>query len=1078
MTSDNDVEKSCSGKKIEKAIYKAKTGLAIGAMIATPLLQSCQEEEKPKPEQHYTLTIEARSSIDKKIQDGTIAYFVATGSTDTAFAATRDEQATIKLLAKGGRSIDGTAGLKENPGHDATHQRTTIKGDKELHLTMDAKRHRLTINYRIRTATAPVSKAIIATPQDTTRTDKDGKGSITIDDVTTDEYNNIQHQLTGSVRSDNKTSIPFSTQTFTYHLTRPTTEKEITVKQEDYKGTITVDDNIANATIYAIHEKDTVTEATADDRGDATLTIEREENEYEVTVGAKKKGYAKDEKSITLEGNNDYRLTLNLTPAKYKKTININISSSEPTKTPKSFRGYVLIAGDTITAKDIDGTKGTLEYETDKASETAEVGATNIPAHKDVKKDMTLTGTHDLNATASIEYQNSTLPVTVKGERGKPVNDVKITGFGDDKKTDDQGKATLEMILGKDKTDKYGLPFNSYTTTITLASDGIINKNTAVDHAAGANDEQSIGVKRTSYPYTLTIKVTSSNPEKTPLRSRDYVLVAGDTITAKDIDGTKGTLTFTNTAPTLKATIGAKNIPYHSDAAGKEIALDGEDDVTLTAKADVSYYNISGRVSEEGTNNGVQAKVAAEGKNDDTDANGDYAIEHIERRRDENNKPLTYTIDITATGDFTTQTKNATANGENINVNFSIPQNIQDYTLTGKIVNDRGDDRFRNVTNALRIRRSDGEEVYASTDANGEFNKNLQAKPGEKLEVSINIPGQQERTLSIIYDPQKSPGQGLEYPKNRLVETSWDLYRPDSAFVTPEELSKLPLTIITLSDDMAANDTLRWIIEGSENVNAGVCLYVGNQPINKYIYTVNVYTGEPMTQAEIDKTIIAMNKTEALLNRPEIGPLLPFEDHFTISATKPPDGINRIYMFRSGMGYYNATLYASETQPKYVGWYARGPSAIKIDGYVEELIAPSARDAPAESGITTDNYYVFTLNADTIAGLSNIGKVVTNWNNNSEPGIGSISRPQQDFIAQPDWDANIHDWKTTPYLAMNKSSDNTNLDEAKQVESLGVNDTPTWDAAQFIDDDNGTFTGEGEIIRVSSWTYQPADCRR
>ncbi|MFP4195962.1 MAG: hypothetical protein ACLFSN_04315 [Candidatus Woesearchaeota archaeon] len=85
-----------------------------------------------------------------------------------------------------------------------------------------------------------------------------------------------------------------------------------------------------------------------------------------------------------------------------------------------------------------------------------------------------------------------------------------------------------------------------------------------------------------------------------------------------------------------------------------------------------------------------------------------------------------------------------------------------------------------------------------------------------------------------------------------------------------------------------------------------------------------------------------------------------------------------------------------------------------LDGLVQELMRPSARDPPGESGIQTTNSHAFEVKADTIYGLSQIGKVQMVWNHNSESGTGKMNEP-----TAGDWDANIQDWKQDDYLAMN-----------------------------------------------------------
>jgi len=671
-----------AGAVLNPFIDKVPVRMAVMAVFVIMLLSSgCKPdpENHDQPDQDYTLTIQGTSNIDKKIQDGTTAWFVEQGRNDTTFKSMQNEQASIKLHAAEGRTIQGTAGIKENNGHNATKQAVYLEENTTLPLIMTAKQHTITINYTINANNVPVNNAIITTPQETTRTNEQGKGSTTISSVNTDQYNNINHTLEGMIESDTQTSIKFDQKTFSYILT--TTTKDVTedVNQKNYNSTITIDSNIAGALLYVLHQADTIAKANANTTGDATFNIERTQEAYNVTVGANKTDYVKDEEALTLQGDQDYNINLTLNPASHTKTVNFTITSSETTKTPKSFRGYVLVAGDTLAVKNFNTNNGQLQYNTNNANETAEVGATNIPAHQDIKQNMTLTGTHNFNGTATITYQNTNVPVLIIGERGLPIQGVSITGFGSAKTTGTDGKTTLDMILGADKTDTNGLPFSSYTTNITLASDNIINQTTSIQHTPGTNNQKNITAKRTNYPYTININITSSNPTKTPLGFTGSIIIAGETTAVQNYNGTSGQLTFNNSAPNINAQATATNIPYHSNATAQNVTLDGSDSFNFVANADVTHYNVTGNVSDENSTP-MSANVSTEGKNDDTDSNGNYAINDIEQRRGTNNQPLTYTIDVTATGEFDTQNKSTTADGTNKNVNFIIPVQQQNYT--------------------------------------------------------------------------------------------------------------------------------------------------------------------------------------------------------------------------------------------------------------------------------------------------------------------------------------------------------------------------------------------------------------
>lgn len=84
--------------------------------LTVVLLSGCkpQPDDPIKQDQDYTLTIQGTSSLDKKIQDGTTAWFVEKGKTDTTFKALQNEQASLKIHAAEGRSVQGTAGIREN----------------------------------------------------------------------------------------------------------------------------------------------------------------------------------------------------------------------------------------------------------------------------------------------------------------------------------------------------------------------------------------------------------------------------------------------------------------------------------------------------------------------------------------------------------------------------------------------------------------------------------------------------------------------------------------------------------------------------------------------------------------------------------------------------------------------------------------------------------------------------------------------------------------------------------------------------------------------------------------------------
>lgn len=193
--------------------------------------------------------------------------------------------------------------------------------------------------------------------------------------------------------------------------------------------------------------------------------------------------------------------------------------------------------------------------------------------------------------------------------------------------------------------------------------------------------------------YTINLNLTSTNQEKTPLRFRGYILHQNDTLTAQNFTGTQGTLTIQHTEPTLNVTIGARNIPHFQPTTNNTTITPTTNNATINTTPIIFTYDITGEVRHQ-NNNPAQATVSTQGRNTNTNTQGQYTLQDIIRNTDQNNAPLTYNTTITATGNFETQTRNITVTGQNQTINFTVPNPpppLRNVNFTFKPITINGD---------------------------------------------------------------------------------------------------------------------------------------------------------------------------------------------------------------------------------------------------------------------------------------------------------------------------------------------------------------------------------------------------
>lgn len=139
---------TCQILKARKFLHSYNLTILIVFFII--ILNSGCKPEPGKPEEEYILYIKGKSNIGKTIEDGTTAYFVEQGRTDTLFKTMRNEEAAIKIHAEEGERIQGTAG-KENKGHEAVNAAVTVNKDLDLPLVMPGKDHDIHVEYTLTT---------------------------------------------------------------------------------------------------------------------------------------------------------------------------------------------------------------------------------------------------------------------------------------------------------------------------------------------------------------------------------------------------------------------------------------------------------------------------------------------------------------------------------------------------------------------------------------------------------------------------------------------------------------------------------------------------------------------------------------------------------------------------------------------------------------------------------------------------------------------------------------------------------------------------------------------------------------
>lgn len=218
--------------------------------------------------------------------------------------------------------------------------------------------------------------------------------------------------------------------------------------------------------------------------------------------------------------------------------------------------------------------------------------------------------------------------------------------------------------------------------------------------------------------YTLNLNLASTNPEKTPLRFRGYILHQTDTLAAQNFTGTQGTLSFQHTEPNINITIGARNIPhFQPNKTTTTITPTTNNNRTINTTPTTYTYDITGEVRHQ-NNNPAQATITTKGRNTNTNQQGTYTLQDIIRNTDNNNAPLTYNTTITATGNFETQTKNMTVTGQNQTINFTVPNPppiIRQFRITPFTATNKTMPELTNTPFTLHIRTMSDNQVHSFT---------------------------------------------------------------------------------------------------------------------------------------------------------------------------------------------------------------------------------------------------------------------------------------------------------------------------------------------------------------------------
>ena len=578
---------------------------------------------------------------------------------------------------------------------------------------------------------------------------------------------------------------------------------------------------------------------------------------------------------------NPMNLEITLTHAPYQYTVPINLESTNPDKTPLSFRAYVLQEGDTLAVQNFTGTQGTLNFEGATSNMNVVVGAINIPHFDETQKNATLTtgeNAQTLNTNPIIYSYNVSGNVLFENENPAQAN---VSAEDQNTNTNAQGTYSLVDIIRQTNTNNAPLTYN---TEVTATGDfETQTKNILVD---GANKTVNFTIPNPLMQYALIINLESNNPDKTPLSFRGYVLQAGDTLAVQNFQGTQGTLNFESTTSNMNVVVGARNIPHFGPTQKNKTMNPGENQETLNTNPIVYSYNVTGNVLYE-NNNPVQANVAAEGQNTNTNAQGAYSLLDIIRNTNTNNAPLTYTAIVSATGDFETQNKNITVDGQNKTVNFEVPNPpppTQNVNFTFKPLTVNGTIPDQNIIYFIKFGNQTHQYTLANMNANNEIEVNITAETtSNTITTWTNSPVTAEpdidkySDLVIIHtqnrEPFDPPLDNNNMMRNRRynhqpfdtlrVEKNLIHNRHDLEILVVDKYfehavhGRLYLSEAPLSRIISRKTAGRLYAHFPEGLNA--------QPWNIEILTNDMINGNPVTQTYIDNwtagTLANLNRT-------------------------------------------------------------------------------------------------------------------------------------------------------------------------------------------------------------------------
>lgn len=472
---------------------------------------------------------------------------------------------------------------------------------------------------------------------------------------------------------------------------------QVTPKQVQTPYTILVNNTLGNVipgaeiNVYPNEETQTIIQGNTNQEGILNAIFEQTQWIYQTDTIQKinqlrtnAEAAQHEPKQVISPYANPMNLELTLTHTPYQYTVPINLESTNPDKTPLSFRAYVLQEGDTLAVQNFTGTQGTLNFEGATSNMNVVVGAINIPHFDATQKNATMNpgeNAQTLNTNPIIYSYNVSGNVLYENENPAQAN---VSAEDQNANTNAQGAYSLVDIIRQTNTNNAPLTYN---TEVTATGDfETQTKNILVD---GANKTVNFTIPNPMIQYALIINLESNNPDKIPLSFRGYVLQEGDTLAVQNFQGTQGTLNFESTMSNMNVVVGARNIPHFGPTQKNATINPGENQETLNTNPIVYLYNVSGNVLYENSNP-VQANVSAEGQNTNTNTQGAYSLVDIIRNTNTNNAPLTYTAIVSATGDFETQNKDITVDGQNKTVNFEVPNpppvirefNITPYTAT------------------------------------------------------------------------------------------------------------------------------------------------------------------------------------------------------------------------------------------------------------------------------------------------------------------------------------------------------------------------------------------------------------